>query len=415
MTTQPATTTGLFQRLWNDSALRTVVPIFLVLRILTLVLAFWTVKMFPPPIDWDTAPIHYLHDMAIGVGSESPLYGWLEPWFRWDTGWYINAAVNGFQANNGTIIYAPIYPLSIRGLGALLGGQYLVASLLLSNFACFMALIFLYKIVEEEFGSSIARNSLVLYMVFPSAFFMLAGYTESPFLVFLFASWYALRHEKFILAGLLAILCSLSRSQGWALMFPFAYISFIEPMRRSPAFRGTIWDYAVRLFAVLGGAIGTMIYLGCMSLSGLGNVNDAYFRYWDVKILPPWTTIAHAVQLFVSQPITFGDVISLITLVFFLVAGVLVTKRLKPEYWLYFWATFVFLLMRSYEPTTVQAIIFIAIVRYSLTLFPAFIALALYWEEHSRLRNYQRWAYILGAAGLQIVFVVMFTAGLWVA
>jgi hypothetical protein len=122
-----------------------------------------------------------------------------------------------------------------------------------------------------------------------------------------------------------------------------------------------------------------------------------------------------AFQLLVSQPTTFGDVVSLITLVFFLVAGVLVTKRLKPEYWLYFWATFVFILMRSYEPTTVQAIVFIAIVRYSLTLFPAFIALALYWEEHSRVRNYQRLTYVLGAAGLQIVFVVMFTAGLWVA
>jgi hypothetical protein len=413
MITHCTTTSSTFCRLWSDSALRAVVPIFVVLRIVTLVLAFWTFKEFPPNINWSQQPIHYLHDMALNV--QEPLHSWLEPWYRWDTGWYIYIVYNDYNAHDGTIIFAPLYPYAIRALGVLLGGQYLIAALLISNVACFIALLFFYKIVEAEFDSSTAHQTLILYMIFPTAFMLLAGYTESLFLAFLFTAWFAMKREKFVIAGLLAILCSLSRSQGWTLIFPFAYMAYIEPIRNTPNFKGNIRDFVLRLFAVTGGVIGTAIYLACMALAGLGNVNEAYDVLWDVKIVPPWTTILRAFQLAFTQSININDLISIGTLIFLFITGVLVVRRLKPQYGLYFWSTYCFILMRSYQPIDFQPTLFLSLVRYALTLFPVFITLALAWQQGNPRSNTQRMAYLIFACTLQIIQVVMFSAALWVA
>ena len=45
----------------------------------------------------------------------------IDGWFRWDTGWYLKIAALGYSADDGSIIFPPLYPLLIRWLAPLVG------------------------------------------------------------------------------------------------------------------------------------------------------------------------------------------------------------------------------------------------------------------------------------------------------
>ncbi len=401
-------------RLWNDPAVRTVIPLFIVLRIVTMLVAYWTVTTFPPPVNWSPQEARLLQGIA--SDPQDPTGVWIVPWYRWDTPWYLYIADSGYSAGDGSIIYPPLYPFLIRWLAVPLGEKYLVAALTISNLACLVALVLFYKIVEEDFDGQTARHALILYLVFPSAFFLLAGYTESLFMALLLGAWFAAKHQKWLLAGVLALLSSLTRTPGWILVFPLAYIAYIEPTRNLPEHRRSVREFFRRLPAVIGGPLGVAIYLIAMPLAGLGYVNDVYRDWWFVRIVTPWESILHAIQVILSGNTTFTDLISYGTLLFLVVLSIFATKYLKPVYWLYCWPTLAYILMRIYDPPEFyQPTQFIGLIRYALTFFPAFIILAVLLQNNAPSTRKIRLLYLILASGLQIIQLVMFVEGLWVA
>src|SRR5450755_1049640 len=146
---------GLLRRVWNDTALQASLPLFLAFRIVTAIVAFWVVSATPPKIDYATQPIYNLHNIVFT--TQGPLRAWLEPWYRWDTGWFIHIAYDGYQSNDGSIAFAPLYPVLIRLTAPLVGGDYLVAALFISNLCCLLAMILLYKLVASDFNDRSAR------------------------------------------------------------------------------------------------------------------------------------------------------------------------------------------------------------------------------------------------------------------
>jgi hypothetical protein len=401
-------------RLGSDSAVQTVVPLFIVLRIVTLIVAYWTVNTFPARVNWAEQPIHYLHDIALG--GNVAVHPWIEPWYRWDTGWYIYIAHGGYHSDDGSIIFPPLYPLAIHLTAMVLGdGNHVAASLIVSNLAVLAALILFYKIVESEFGKDLARRALIFYLIFPSAFFLVAGYSESLFLALLLGAWLAVKQEKFLIAGFLALLASLTRSQGWTLFFPFVYMVFIQPGWKQLDIKLNRREFVCRIFAVIGGPMGTLLYLFGMSLAGLGHVNEAFDKLWAVKIVAPWTSVSDAIQVILDGKITFHDLISLGTLSFLIGMSVLAIKYLKPAYVLYLWSTLAFILMRSYQPTEYEPTQFLGLIRYALSLFPVFIMLARIFHKDTATSQRVRNVYLVFSAAVQIVLLVMFAESLWVA
>ena len=71
-------------------------------------------------------------------------------------------------------------------------------------------LILLYKLAEQEVGEQTAWRSMWYISIFPTAFFLLAAYTEAPFLLFAIAALYCARKGKWNLAGIMALLASLT-------------------------------------------------------------------------------------------------------------------------------------------------------------------------------------------------------------
>ena len=74
-----------------------------------------------------------------------PTSGWtMGVWQRLDTLYYLEIAVRGYSAGNGTVVFPPFYPLLIRLVGVVLGGQYLLAAIFISSVACVGLLVLVY-------------------------------------------------------------------------------------------------------------------------------------------------------------------------------------------------------------------------------------------------------------------------------
>ena len=141
-------------------------------------------------------------DLGTGLGS----------WLRWDTICYLSIAETGY-ANLGLSVWPPLYPLLIR-VFSLVFTPPVLAALIISSLATWLAFFLLYVLVTEDQNESTAKNMLFLYVVYPVSFFLVAGYTESLFLALVIGSFLLARKKAWVLAGILAALATLTRNQG---------------------------------------------------------------------------------------------------------------------------------------------------------------------------------------------------------
>jgi Gpi18-like mannosyltransferase len=203
---------------WRDPSIRIPILVFIAARVLTFVIAMTAVGVGPVHNVYANDTI-FVQSMT-GRLVNSPIAPFIEPWHRWDTGWYLKIALNGYAANDGSVIFAPLYPALIKVVGALTG-DILLGALIVGNVACLALLIILYKLIQLQTQSNrIATNALLLLITFPTAFYLLAAYTESTFLLFVVGTFLAARQRHWWIAAILAALATLTRLQGWVLFFP---------------------------------------------------------------------------------------------------------------------------------------------------------------------------------------------------
>jgi Gpi18-like mannosyltransferase len=185
-------------------------------RVLLLVVAFVTAATFGV-----RARAQFLRDPRAEAlsGFAERLF---EPWAHWDGVWFIRIAADGYAAHDYSQAFFPLYPLLLRLVAPLTGGDYVVAGVLVS-LACYGgAMALLYRLVRADLGSRVALWSVVLISVFPTALVFQAVYSESLFLLLVLASFSAARRGRWWAAGLAGLLAALTRSTGLALLVPLA-------------------------------------------------------------------------------------------------------------------------------------------------------------------------------------------------
>jgi hypothetical protein len=179
--------------------------------------------------------------------------GPLNIWAHFDGAWYSLIAKHGYGLT-GSPAFFPLYPLLMRSLAELFGGPLTLGALsvwgvLLSLLAFPFALYFIYRIVEEGWGSRVAKVTVLILALFPTSFFFNAAYTESLFLALSAGSLWALRvRSDLLLACLLAGLATATRNVGVFLLVPLAY----EYLRNAREYR---WRGAYLLLAPSGLAV----------------------------------------------------------------------------------------------------------------------------------------------------------------
>jgi len=142
---------------------------------------------------------------------------WFEPWDQWDFGYYQKIAEFGYEARDGSLAFYPLFPYLLRSV-AYISGSYLAAGLIVSGIASVAAAVLLRRLVQLDYDSAVALRSVWFFLIFPTAYFLHVGYSESLFLALALASVLAARVDRWGLAGLLGAFCWLTRAGGIVLV-----------------------------------------------------------------------------------------------------------------------------------------------------------------------------------------------------
>jgi hypothetical protein len=163
-----------------------------------------------PPTN-DTAAFFQLHP-AFQHGHY-PL--WETIWARWDGIWYTLIALQGYGPRVGALhAFFPAFPGLVHVVGGVVGGNYLLAGVLINRVLLFPTVAIFTQIVREESGDEAAMSAPLFFLLVPAAVFFLAVYTETLFLLACLGCFLAMRHQRWLLAGLCCALATATRLPG---------------------------------------------------------------------------------------------------------------------------------------------------------------------------------------------------------
>jgi len=153
----------------------------------------------------------------LGVGGGS-LLGSLEAlWTHWDTRHYIGIAQD-FYTNMGDerlrLVFFPLYPLLMRLLAPLTGGDLFAGGVLISLACSAGAAALLYDLVDMHFWQRCARLGLAYFLLSPLSVFLCCVYTEALFICLTLAAVCLLRRGHPWLAAVCGMLSAFTRMPG---------------------------------------------------------------------------------------------------------------------------------------------------------------------------------------------------------
>jgi Mannosyltransferase (PIG-V) len=178
---------------------------------------------------------------------------------RQDAAWFLRLATVGYAPNDGSAAFFPLYPLAVRIAGWVPGVGPLGAALIVGNAAFFGALLMLHALTRLELGTAAARRTMLFCAFFPTAFFLLAPYTEPLFLLLSVSAFWFARRDRWVWAAVAGAGAAMTRNVGVLLIVALA----VEAIRQ--------WrDGRVLLPRLAASA--------CVALGPL-----AYFAYWQIR------------------------------------------------------------------------------------------------------------------------------------
>ena len=153
---------------------------------------------------------------------------------RWDTGFYIEIADQGYRMQGAqfpSVAFFPLLPVLMR-LARLLTGDTLVAGLLVANLSLLAAVMMLHIFTAEEFDQPTADRAVWYLLIFPASFFGSAVYSESLYLLLGIAALYLARKNRWWAAGGVSVLAAMTRFVG-ILLAPMLIAEWLQ-RRKQP-------------------------------------------------------------------------------------------------------------------------------------------------------------------------------------
>src|SRR5438309_9565380 len=235
------------------------------------------------------------------------LRGILQIWNYWDAPHYLDLAVLGYRAvDPGVqmidgyqrafpgdlplyIVFFPLFPWLVAAVNTLLH-EPLVSAFIVSTVASLFVAPLLYRLVRADEGHRVALLSAWFVLIFPTAYFLHIGYTESLFLALVLGSFLAARTGRWWLAGLLGGLAALTRVNGLVLTLALPAEAYTQWVQRPEGERRLRPEWlAIGLVP-----IGAAVYLG---------LNQAVYgdpftfltiqhQHWYKSLALPWDGVA---------------------------------------------------------------------------------------------------------------------------
>lgn len=342
------------------------------------------------------------------------------PWLHWDTLWYLSIAEHGYSGP-GSTAFMPLYPLLMRALATLLGGNLPLAALVISTCATFGALLCLHRIVNRLSAVPHAADwALVTAAMLPVSFFLMAGYSEALFVWLSLATILLALEERWALVAGVSALAALTRHQGVFLPLVFlpGLLSQAREWWRSRKDEET-WQDIHRagfwpLLAVLAGPATYLLWwLGVVGLWlraplpwGPERLPNGWYLHSTVPGAGIWADLIALAQNKVPNPLGFSLPLDTGLAVLAGLGMLLAIRRLPPGLLLYLVVCWCLALLKVQT-----AGLTISTARYLLPLLPLLLLPAeMLAGDHRLLRL--AW---VGVGGVLLVFYTwLFAWGVWI-
>ena len=334
--------------------------------------------------------------VEFGAGPD-PLTALGRAWDHWDAQHYLYLATHRYSAGGDArnlIAFFPLYPALISAIAAT-GLPARTAALLISNVAGVVAAILLYELARQDLREAAAFRAAAFFIVFPTAFFLLVGYTEALFCALAFGAVLATRHQRWLWAGMLGGLAAAARLTGLALLPVIA----IELYYARHALRAT-WQAVVAPSLIV---LGFLTYLA----TNLLVLGDAFAfitvqrQHWSHSLSAPWVGFSEALRgiswrvPWEKLTVGGGEAISGIAAYATTILSGLRLRRSDAAY------AAVLTVMMTFLP------FWLSIPRYLLGMYPLFLLVG---------RISQRWIFLVMVAASLVgllVFGLAFGRGYW--
>lgn len=318
-------------------------------------------------------------------------------WSNFDGAHYLNLAEFGYgyqRRTDADYAFFPVYPWATHTFNFF--GSYLTSGLFISHLSLIFALYFLYKLVALDFNTKIARSTIYLMLIFPTAFFFGSVYAESLFLLLAVLSFYLARKNNFFLACVTATVASATGISG-IFLWPALIYEFWLFCGRD--FRQCLTSSALSLALP---PLGLLAFLRFQFLKTgtfflfpvvgkLVLLHQVFFRYSKMLIFTDHL-----------DPLFFTIVLELVCATLILFVLIFSFKKIRFSYWLFVLLSY---LLPSFSGS------FMSFPRYTIVLFPIFIYLALWLERQHPFVKFAYYALCIVSSVLAITF---FTRGYFV-
>jgi Gpi18-like mannosyltransferase len=333
---------------------------------------------------------------AFLILDDKRLKGWyasLELWNRWDAQHFLQVAQIGYAKGPHLVIY-PLFPYTVRVLAWIIG-DYFMAALLVSTAALIAAVLLFRRLLEIDYSPLVAQRAIWFFLIFPTAYFLQIGYSESLFMALVFGAILAARRDRWWIAGLVGGLAAMTRANGIGLLPVLA----VEAGHQ--LFIGRKWRWHWLWLGLV--PAGCLVYL-LINLHVGGNLFaflETRRQIFRTSPAWPWVGIHEAINNLQRHPnqaeMVGAQELFFVGLTF--VCAIISWFKLRPVYaaWITVnWIGFASLSFIQSAP------------RYTLACFPIFILLALLGKSRFWLGAITAWSLLFYA-----IFATLFARGWW--
>ncbi len=312
--------------------------------------------------------------LPLGDGYRTNTQSFINPWAQWDGEAYITIAEKGYVTlADGRSLYnfLPLYPLAIRMLGTLIN-DFGMAAFLLSNVFALIAAYFLFLLAELEFGKKVAKKTLVLLLLFPTAFFFSAVYSESLFLALAVSSFYFARKGDWTKAAAISWFLPFVRIVGLSMWIVLAaeYLSQNNKISIKHLSKKDIM-----LSSSILGVVLFFVYSYATTGNVLGYISQQ--NLWARTISSPHVALINAVELLFRGPVLAAYSLWNLSVLAFLVFTFYYSLRhMRKSYSVYMFLIMILPLLSS----TLEGFS-----RFILVCFPSFMILAKFLDDKKKL------------------------------
>jgi Gpi18-like mannosyltransferase len=288
-------------------------------------------------------------------------------WARWDAAQYLKIAQDGYVSTGDDrflIVFFPLYPL-LTAMTETVIRDYLLSAFIVTGVASLAAALSLRSLVRLDHAERTAQLAVIFLFIFPTSYFLHIPYTESLFLALVIGSFVAARKRAWLFAGFLGALACLTRVNG-LIIFPALLFEVLVEFREVRRFDRN-WLFLLLIPIGFCGYLAINYFVTGDAFMFLTYQREHWYRYFRW----PWEGIWETFKRIDNPKVVDAQMTGIHEILFVFIGAVATVfgwRYLRNSYRVWMVANWLLFVSTSFV---------LSVPRYTLTMFPLFILMAI--------------------------------------